>query len=46
MNKLLPIVCLVGVASILRAEIRPNPLFTDNAVLQQGAASPFRSNPD
>lgn len=40
MNKLLPIVCLVGVASILRAEIRPNPLFTDNAVLQQGMPIP------
>lgn len=40
MNKLLPIVCLVGVASTLRAEVRPNSLFTDNAVLQQGMPIP------
>lgn len=40
MNKLLPLVLLVGVAATLRAEVRPNPLFTDNAVLQQGMQVP------
>jgi sialate O-acetylesterase len=40
MSKLLPVVCLAGIASILRAEVRPNPLFTDNAVLQQGMSIP------
>ena len=36
MNRILPIAFLIAVASTLRAEVKPNPLFTDNAVLQQG----------
>ncbi len=40
MNKLVSIITLVGITTTLRAEVRPNPLFTDNAVLQRGIAVP------
>jgi sialate O-acetylesterase len=31
---------LIALASVLHAEVKPNPLFTDNAVLQQGTQVP------
>ena len=40
MNNLPVIVILLGIVATLRAEVRPNPLFTDNAVLQQGIPVP------
>jgi len=40
MNKYLPVLLILFVTSILRAEVRPNTLFTDNAVFQQGVCVP------
>jgi len=40
MNKLLTIVFLVVATPSIRAEVRPNPLFNHNAVLQQGMTVP------
>lgn len=40
MNKYLPLLLLIIVTSTLHAEVRPNALFADNAVFQQGACVP------